>query len=665
MQPGSKTEQQLENLAEQQDGETEDDSYLQSLVEFKKNPINLNTAGDGDLKELKMISDLQIQNLVSYRKFLGNLISIYELQSIPSWDIETIQKVLPYVRVGNIVPLGADLSQRLLQGKHSMLMRVQQTLQNSKGFLIPDSIANRYPGSPQRYIFRYKYAYRNLLQYGITAEKDPGENFFKDGQKQGFDFYSFHLFARKLGPVKLLALGDFTVNLGQGLIQWQSLAFKKSADITNVKRQSDILRPYNSAGEYNFLRGIGATVGVSKNMDVTGFASVRQLDGTLNSGDTLLSNDDFVSSILNSGYHRTPGEVAKKNTLTQTAYGGNINFKKDKLHLGLNGVAFHYSTPITRNIQTYNQYAIQGTDWYNYSLDYSYTVRNVHFFGEAAMDKNQSKAFVGGLLASLDPKVDASMVYRNIDKEYQAVNGNAFTEGTLPTNENGLFTGLSIRPFYALRIDAYADVFSFPWLRYHVDAPSQGREYLLQLTYKPDKIIEVSARFRTGDKPSNIFGLNLPLRSVVNPSYQNWRNQVTYNVSKEISLRTRVEAVWYSSNIKAYTEHGFLGFFEMKYKPFSKPISLNGRLQYFETEGFNSRMYAFESDVLYSYSIPQFIGKGFRYYLNFNYDVTKKMTVWLRWAETIYSGVSSISSGLDQIDGNRKSEVKVQVMVGF
>ena len=665
MQPGSTTEQQLENLTDQQDGETEDDSYLQSLVQFKKNPINLNTTDENELKELRIITDLQIQNLLSYRKLLGNLISIYELQSIPTWDIETIQKVLPYVRVGNIVPLGEDIAKRLTAGKYSVIMRMQQTLESSKGFLLPDSITNRYPGGPQRFFFRYKYVYRNLLQYGLTAEKDPGEQFFKGGQKQGFDFYSFHLFARKLGPVKLLALGDFTVNLGQGLIQWQSLAFKKSADVTNIKRQSEILRPYNSAGEYNFQRGIGATVGVGKNVDFTGFASVRQLDGSLNVGDTLLSNDDFVSSILNSGYHRTPSEVGKKNTLTQTAYGGNINFKKDKLHLGINGVAFHFSTPLVRDIQTYNQYAIQGSNWYNYSLDYSYTFRNIHFFGEVATAKNNSKAFVGGLLASLDPKVDASLVYRNIDKEYQTLYGNAFTEGTFPTNEKGLFTGLSIKPFYALRIDAYADVFSFPWLRYRVDAPTQGTEYLLQLTYKPDKQVEVYTRFRNENKPINLSGFNLAQRPVVTRPKQSWRTQVTYNVSKEVSFRTRVELLWFDQKEKERSQQGFLGYVEAKYKPFSSPVSVNTRLQYFETGGFDSRLYAFESDVLYSYSIPQFIGKGFRYYVNLNYDVSKKMTVWLRWAQTIYSNVTSISSSLDQIEGNRKSEVKVQVLYGF
>src|SRR5205085_8420550 len=107
---------------------------------------------------------------------------------------------------------------------------------------------------------RYKYAYKDLLQYGITGEKDAGEEFFKGSQIQVFDFYSAHFFLHNPGMIRTLALGDYTVNMGQGLIQWQGLAFKKGTDITGIKRQSAVLRPYNSAGEVNFHRGAGITI---------------------------------------------------------------------------------------------------------------------------------------------------------------------------------------------------------------------------------------------------------------------------------------------------------------------------------------------------------------------------------------------------------------------
>lgn len=657
----SSREQQIENLTENTEGETEDDSFLQSLDQFKKNKINLNTAGINELRELKILTDLQIQNLIRYRNLLGKFLSIYEIQAIPTWDLQTIQTILPFIRVGESQTLSEDFNKRLSLGQHSILARVQQIVETSKGYTRPDSISNKYLGSKQRVFFRYKYVYRNLLQYGLVGDKDAGEQFFKGNNTKGFDFYSFHIFARNIGKVKELALGDFTVNMGQGLIQWQSMAFKKSADVTAIKRQAATLRPYNSAGEINFHRGIGATISASKKIDITAFASIRNLDGNFNV-DTSINNDDFISSLYNTGYHRTPNEITNQNTTQQTSLGAVINYNNKNLHIGLNGIAFKFSVPIKRSLELYNQYAIQGKDWYNYSIDYSYTYRNLHFFGETALSKGNAIATVNGLLLSLDAKVDASIIYRNIQKNYQSLYTNAFTESTYPNNENGLFTGLALRPFAFLSISAYADVFSFPWLRYRVDAPSKGSDYFIQATYKPSKMVELYTRYTNQSKAINLSGLSLPTRLTVNRPRQNWRTQLTYKYNKELTFKSRVELLWFDAREKERAEQGFMMYADASYKPFGKPISLNMRLLYYETDSYDSRIYTYENDVLYSFSIPAFYGKGFRYYLNLNYDVSKKITTWFRLAQTVYSNQTIIGSGLDEIQGNKKTEVKFQVL---
>ena len=51
------------------------------------------------------------------------------------------------------------------------------------------------------------------------------------------------------------------------------------------------------------------------------------------------------------------------------------------------------------------------------------------------------------------------------------------------------------------RVDAYADVYKFPWLRYRVDAPTTGKEYMFQLTYQPNKIFSIYSRLRSESKP--------------------------------------------------------------------------------------------------------------------------------------------------------------------
>lgn len=654
------TEEQLENLADIQQGETEDDSYLQALDHFKKHPININSADANELRELIVLSDLQIDNLVSYRNLLGKFVSIYELQSVPTWNIATIKKILPYIIVGNASPAIETFRDRLKKGDQRVLLRFSEILERSEGFdhSIPGT---KYLGGREKLFFRYRYQFKNLLQFGIAGDRDAGEPFFKGAGKYGFDFYSFHLFARKIGKVQALALGDFTVNMGQGLIQWQSLAFSKSADVMDVKRQSGILRPYSSSGEFYFQRGAGITMQFGK-AEATLFGSVRKLSSNF-VVDTL-HTADFISSFQNSGYHRTQSEIDDRNDLRQLSWGGNFTYRKNDWHIGINGVAYNFSLPIIKRPEPYNLFAIGGKSWGNYSVDYSYTHRNIHLFGEEAADGNFDKAIINGLLVSVDPAVDLSLVQRAIDKKYQAVYGDAFTENSYPTNENGIYAGASIRPWFGWKVDMYADLYRFPWLKYLVDAPSFGKEYLVQITFTPNKQLEIYSRFRTETKQIDAPGNASITNFLVSIPKQSWRTEINYHINTSITLRERIELLWYDEK-GADPENGFLNFFDIIYKPLLKPYSGNLRLEYFETGGYNSRVYAYENDVLYNFSIPASFGKGYRYYINLNYDLGKNLSIWLRLAETIYKDDTIIGSDLDKIPGNHRTEIKLQVQKSF
>ncbi len=662
--PTTTTEQQLEAITENNDdAETQDDSFWQQLQQFIKSPIDLNTADEVLLKELVILTPLQIQSLISYRHLFGQLINIYELQAVPGWDIVTIEKLRPYITVSSEANIISSFGERLSGGTNVLVARSTRVLEESRGYKFdPGSTSNHYLGSPQRYFMRYKYYYKNLLQFGVVADKDAGEEFFKGSQKTGFDFYSFHLFARNTGIIKSLALGDFTVNMGQGLTQWQSLAFKKSSDVLNVKRQLSVLRPYNSAGEINFHRGAGITL-AKKNVELTAFISFRKLDGNL-SVDTLESDDAFITSLQTSGLHRTKSEVADKGVQRQFSYGGNLAFNKNGLHVGINAIQYNFKLPINKADDPYNLYALSGKKFGNQSIDYSYTFRNLHFFGEIAADNHFNKATVNGLLMSVDANVDMSFVYRNISAKYQSIYSNAFTENTYPVNEKGLYAGISIRPHPFWRIDAYADFYKFPWLKYQVDAPTVGADYMAQINYKPNKQLEIYARYRWESKAKNYNPLDIILSPVVPKPRQNFRTQINYRINPALVFRNRVELVWYDRK-GGGSQNGFLAFTDLLYKPMMKKYSANVRLQYFETDGYDSRLYAYENDVLYSYSIPVFYNKGYRYYFNLNYDLTRKLTFWFRWAQTIYKDATTVGSGLDEISGNKKTEVKLQLQYIF
>jgi hypothetical protein len=646
----------LESQVDVDQRDIEDDSYLVNLEHLKKRPLNLNVATDEELRQFIFLTDLQIDNLVSYRKLLGKFISIYELQAVPGWDVPTIKKILRYVTISNAVTNTEEIKNRFANGDHQFLIRYSQNLESSKGFG-RSATGTRYLGSKEGFFFRYRYQYKNLLQFGFVGDKDAGEQFFHGSQKYGFDFYSFHLFARKIGRIQALTLGDFTVNMGQGLIQWQSLAFKKGSEVMGINRQSSILHPYNSAGEIYFHRGIGVTMGFRK-MELTAYASFRKLSANLVM-DTIV-NKKFISSFLISGYHRTQTENDNRNNVRQMSFGGNVSYKGENWHLGVNGVMYKFSFPIQKRNDPYNLFAMDGKNWSNVSVDYSYSHRNLHFFGEAATDKNFSHAFVNGLLISVDPRVDISILHRSISRAYQAVYGNAFTENTYPTNENGLYAGISIRPpFAGLHLDMYADFYKFPWLRYLVDAPSFGKDFLMQVTYTPNKQVELFSRFRTEIKQSNQTGNSYVTNYPSSFVKQDWRTQLNFKISQAIMLRNRMEVLWYSQNASSVNS-GFLIFLDMLYSPSLKPFSASVRLEYFETDDYASRIYAYENDVLYSFSVPAFFDKGYHYYINYSFHLRKAISLWIHLGQLIFLNKTSIGSGLDGIDSRHRTEATLQ-----
>ncbi len=653
-------EQQLENLADTEEGETEDDAGIRELEQFRKHPLNLNTADADELRQISLITDLQVSSLLAYRDVLGKLIHVLELQAVPGWDLATIHKVLPYVNTGPVMSLAEETGKRFREGEHQLLVRVSQLMEKSKGYR-QSAEGNGYKGSPQHLLFRYSYRFKNGLQYGLLGDKDAGEAFGRGAQRLGFDFYSVHLFARRIGNIQSLAFGDFTVNMGQGLIQWQSLAFKKSTEVTAIKRQSAVLRPYHSAGEYNFHRGAGITIKKGKSMS-TLFISYRKLSANIITDS--LSGEAHVSSLLASGYHRNQTELDDRNTISQLAAGGCVQFRSGRWQAGINGVFYRFSRPLKKREETYNLYAIQGRHWVNTSIDYSYTCRNLHLFGEAALDQRRNTAFIQGLLISVDTKVDISLVQRAISAGYQSVNGNALTENVFPTNETGLYTGISIRPAAGWKLDAYADLFRFPWLRYGADAPASGSDWVLQLSYSPNRETLLYSRFRQESKETNQQDNSTVTNYIVPLSRMNWRTQLNCKLSPVLGFRGRVELLWYDKKGEL-KENGFLGFLDFLYHPLLKPWSGGIRLQYVETGGYNSRIYAFENDVLYSYSIPVFSDKGFRYYINLYCSPLRGLSAWFRWAQTIYSEKKYAGSGPDEVPGNKKSELKLQLSYTF
>ncbi len=256
---------------------------------------------------------------------MGPLVDLHELQAVPYWDVETILKILPFITVQSQQSL--SLKEMLTHGDALLLARYSRVLQQQHGY--DEDTANRYAGDPSRILLRYKYQYKTSLQYGVTVEKDAGERVFKTFQNP-FDFTSFHFYKKGSGLVKAVAQGDYTINLGQGLVQWQSLAFKKSSEVAGLVRQSAVVRPYSGAGEFYFNRG-GAITLQKGWWQATAFASARRLTASLKEDS---SGQGYFTSFNTSGLHRTRNELQNRKNVARWSYGGNISYQSAKLKLG-------------------------------------------------------------------------------------------------------------------------------------------------------------------------------------------------------------------------------------------------------------------------------------------------------------------------------------------
>ena len=632
-------QQQLEDMTEAQEGETEDDSDLQALDHYRRHPVDLNTVQAADLEPFPFLNATLINSFIRYRELFGSFTGIYELQAVPGWGFGAAARLAPYARAGtdaNLAPL------RPLKGEHQFVMRLSGQLEKAAGYG-----TGEYPGSPLKIFFRYRYQFRNRLQWGLTAEKDAGETFFSGGQGRGFDFYSAHIFYRGSGILRSLVLGDYIVNLGQGLVHWQGLAMGRGGDPAGIKRQSPVLRPYTSAGEFNFLRGAGAHFGWRR-WTATLFFSMRKQDANL--------SDREISSFLSSGYHRTVAERSTRANVGVVTAGGNIGFSRGSWRWKLNFAGYRFSLPLKRKEDPYQLYAPYGRQWMNASIDHSFTRNNLHLFGEWAVDKRKNLAVLQGALLSLHRDADLAILFRRLPPGYQSVYGNAFNLNTLPSNETGLYLGFDFRLSQAVRILPYADLHRFPWLKFRVDAPSSGQELGVQLVYSPSRVTQLLVRLRYREREMN--GGAAVSRPLALHRQTNLRVSFSQSLHRSWRVRSRIELTAVNNG---EDQEGFLFYADLLFKPLQKPYSLIFRFTAFETGGYESRVYAFENQVLYSYSIPALYGRGTRYYVVGDLDLGRNLKLWGRVARTHYAEGGPEAGGRDGTDSRNRTEWTVQV----
>lgn len=654
----------LENTVEQSQSDFNFDTYLETLQALRQNPLDLNRADISSLRNSGILSELQIRDLENHIQNFGPLVNLYELQTIPSFSLEDILAIAPYVTVnGQAGGSAAPLAKQLFSGKYQLYTRFQKYLELQRGYSGDTTLSSPYLGDNLRVYVRMKYNYQNRISYGFTAEKDPGEPFGGSYEPRGFDFYSAHFFRKSDGFLRALAIGDYQVRIGQGLTMWTGFGFGKSVYPVQIRRMAPVIAPYTSSDENLFFRGAAATFGRSS-LQLTIFGSSKNIDAHAGNLDTIDNEILFVSSIDDTGLHRTVSELAHKDAIRENAAGADLVYTKGEFSIGCSAVYFHLSSPLTKDVSSYEIFDFEGRDLLNASVHYDYLWRNVLFFGETAMSGNKKFGTLNGLIIPIDPKIDIAFLFRYFDPGFQTLYASTFSDATVPQNEEGTYFGFDLHPVHAWEISAYADLYKHPWLDYLVDVPGYGTDLFGQITYQPGKNFQTYLRVKHEVSTHNVSSAylpeTLPLADITELDRSSIRWNADYDAGKNITLRSRVEWSFYDQQT-GFPEKGYLLYQDVNYHPFGAPFSISTRYAIFNTASYNTRIYAYETDVLYAYSIVSLYGRGTRAYVTIEYSPFRWMDIWARIGQTWYLDGSEIGTGNDTFPGSKRSDAKLQV----
>ncbi len=668
---------QLENIAQTTDINLDYSDLIDDYLYYGKHRININGSNVSILRDIYLINDIQLNNLRLYRNQFGQLYSIYELGSISGFDEETVKKLQPFIVIEAVSEKEKSKAKQFFKyGKHQLLLRADQILETRKGFsLHPDSAPTHpgtvYLGDPRHYYLRYSFSFKNKMRFGLTMDKDAGEVMFKgklsDTLKElinnklgkGYDFLSAFAYVEDINIIKKIVVGDYHLEFGQGLTLWSGLTFGKSSEAVLMKKFGRGIRPNTSANENRFFRGIATTIGW-KRIEFTPFYSSNNIDGNIIP--LVYNEQDGISSIIETGMHRTVNELLDKNTINVTAIGGNISYQHKIFATAITVYNTKLNKPLVISDEVYKQFNLQGNEVTNYGMDMSLNLKNVNFFGELSGSSTGGVAGIAGINTFLDERFFLTMVYHNYGRDYQNLYCNPFAESSSTSNETGIYFGFKALIHKYISISGYIDHYQFPWLKYRISAPSTGFDYLGQINYNPQKETTAYFRYRLKNKQENVKQEYQYMPLLGDIKRHELRFFVSYKVASNIVLKNRIDMVIYNNSI-SNQEKGWLIYQDILYRPEKFPLEATLRYSLFATDGYDSRIYTYENDVLYAFSVPSYFNNGQRYYLMLKWKIMPKISMWLRMARTTYFNRNTIGSGNDLIDGNSKSEVKVEVKI--
>jgi len=266
-------------------------------------------------------------------------------------------------------------------------------------------------------------------------------------------------------------------------------------------------------------------------------------------------------------------------------------------------------------------------------------------------------------LFTLNPISQIAVLIRHYDHSFNAPLGNAFGASSQNQGENGCYlTGHCIIS-RRCEIDAYCDYYKYVWLTYRTDAPSAGMDMGVSLQYALNRDNKLSVKYLWKNKEQN-GSTNIYYKSIDELNRHKIRAVFTSLPYKNIKLTTELDGIINVNHTQHQVYKGILLFQDVDWNIPKWKASARFRIAYFDTDRYDERLYAYENDVYYAFTIGSYYYKGIRGYCVLKYSY-QFVSIWLRLAQTYYINKKTISSGLNQIDKPHKTDLRIQLNLNF
>ncbi|MBN2031556.1 helix-hairpin-helix domain-containing protein [bacterium] len=611
--------------------------YLQSL---QRHPFDLNQVTLQNLQLLPFLSPLQAKQIIAERTNQGPFKSWIDFQVRLNIEETLCILIRQYLRINE--------KEEKKPGSMELRWRLQTQFPKSRGY-----ISDNYRGSPVKAYGRMDFTFDKNTRGGLLIEKDAGES-------QWYDHFVGFIEKDHLFFLSKLVIGNYRIEVGQGLVFWGPYGYSKGIDTaTSVKKRATGIRGYIHADENRYFTGMAIET-INRSFSFVGFISNARLDASFN-------EDDTVSSLLSSGFHRTDSEIEKKGRLNERLWGLRV-FKSGSWGvIGFTWYQNNYTNEIKKGDLSRYRFDFRGDKNHVIGLDYDIFLGQTNLSGEIARSHSQGWALITNSLIKIE-KSSLILSYRRFEPDYQNLHSNGF--GISPArNEEGFYLGFSGRPNTSTRLRFYYDLFRKPWRTYYTPVPTRGNDLLVQIDKRWSSKLSMAFRVRyrqgelmkSGKTPSGI-----EINSLQDRIHRLLRVELQYQPSEELRFRNRIETVQvnYPETGRSFStsftnEKGFLLYYDVHYHP-APDLSIDVRWTLFNTDSYDSRIYAYENDLPGIPTSQLFYLKGIRWYLCIQWKILEDLIFSVKYSTTIHKGIDHWGSGYDQVDGNVEKKLAVQ-----